>query len=58
MLEEGCDRKQRRRNFEAEQIERELREIRVMIETRQKNREMIINRRLEDLIGSPDMFEW
>ena len=58
MLEEIFDLKQERNRLEAEQIERELREIRAMIQKREDNRRMIIGRRAEDLAGGEDIFEW
>ena len=57
-LERAFDIKQQQRRFEAEQIDRELRDIQTLIEKRQENRELIIGRRLGDLIGRPDVYEW
>ncbi|MAE63655.1 MAG: hypothetical protein CMJ18_05235 [Phycisphaeraceae bacterium] len=58
MVTEAFDLKQKRRKLEAEQIEKELREISALIQQRQEHRDRIIGRRLADLTGGDELFEW
>jgi hypothetical protein len=58
VLEELFDIRENRREKEAEEIERELKRIRAMLEKRQGNRAKIIKRRIADLTGEGEALEW
>ena len=57
-LKEAFDLKQQQRRMQAEEIERELREIRTRIQKRDLNKQRIIARRLDDLAADHEVYEW
>lgn len=57
-LSEAFEVSQRIRELEARQIEEELKQIRVMLEERRENKNLIIDRRLAQLTQGLDPYEW
>ena len=58
LVEAAFELKQKQRKMEAEQIERELQEIRSLIQKRDQHRAIIVGRRLQELSGQHDLYEW
>ena len=58
MIEQGFDLKQKLRRLEALLIERELMRLRNVIDTRETNRSIIIARRIQDLSGEANEYDW
>lgn len=58
LVERQFEVRQRMREREAEMLERELREVRASLERRAQQRQLIIKRRLEQLSGSENDFDW
>jgi hypothetical protein len=50
--------REKRRAEEAERLEQELKKIRSLLEERRKNREVIIERRVRELMGEDDALHW
>lgn len=50
--------KEKERAAEVQMLEQQLQELKTQLEMRQKNRDLIIKRRVEELIGVPDYLEW
>jgi hypothetical protein len=57
-LEMLFDLKEKERKSEVEMLERELAELKASLEVRKNNKADIILRRLSELIGKDDYFEW
>jgi len=57
-LEMLFDLKEKERRSEVEMLERELAELKASLEVRKNNKADIILRRLSELIGKDDYFEW
>jgi len=57
-LERLFDLKEKERKSEVEMLERELAELKASLEVRKNNKADIILRRLSELIGKDDYFEW
>lgn len=58
LLEEGFEIAQEIREAEAGHIEKELEEIRELLELRQKNKSIIIKRRMYELLHGEDPYAW
>jgi hypothetical protein len=52
------DLREKKREMEAQQIEAELKHVRTILEQRLKNREAIIQKRLDELTGSAEALDW
>ena len=57
-LEQLFDLKEKERRLEVEMLEFELQELKTSLDARKKNKNEIINRRLNELIGMGDYLEW
>ena len=58
IIEQGFALSQEIREFEAAQIERELDKVRTMLEKRRQNKQIIIERRMHELLENDDPFKW
>jgi hypothetical protein len=52
------DQKEQQRKWEIEMLENEIKELKKKITSRQQNKETIIRRRVEELLGVEDDLEW
>jgi hypothetical protein len=57
-LEESFDLSQELRSLEAEQVEKELSEMQELLDKRLENRELIIERRYQEVVDDKDPFAW
>jgi len=57
-LDEAFDVSQRMREYEAQTIEKELQEVRRLLEKRLERRDIIIERRLHEMLHGTDPFAW
>jgi hypothetical protein len=58
ILKDSFDLSQDVRRLEALELEKELNEINAVIKKREENRDIIIDRRLQELLHGEDPFEW
>ena len=52
------DVKEQRREAEVKMLEEEIKKLKLKIASRKKNKEIIVRRRVEELLGDDEVFEW
>jgi hypothetical protein len=57
-LEKLFEMKEKERSLNIEMLEKELARLKESVSVRQQHKKEIINRRLNELIGRDDYFEW
>ena len=58
MLDQAFEMRQKAMKTEVEHLEREMRRLKTMVEKREQNKALIIDRRIQQLTGEMDYLEW